>query len=104
MAEPRTWSLADCPAPPVRLRLPDPPASPRPRYPLRPGFLHHPSPAHCARIERAPYRRHIRGVLERAPRLTLLRQTVSDPVVDGDGDTVRGVVTGTGVRILEASR
>ena len=104
MAEPRAWSLADCSALPVRLRLPDPPASPRSRYPLRPGFLHHPNPAHCARIDRAPYRRHIRGGLERAPRLTLLRQTVSDLLVDGDGDTVRGVVTGTGARILEASR
>ena len=50
-----------------------------------------------AQIDRALYRRHIRGVLERAPRLTLLQQTVSDLLVDGD--TVRGVVTGIGVRI-----
>ena len=51
-------------------------------------------------IDRALYRRHIRGVLERTPRLALLQQTVSDLVVDGD--TVRGVVTGIGVRIEAA--
>ena len=50
-----------------------------------------------AQIDRALYRRHIRGVLERAPRLALLQQTVSDLLVDGD--TVRGVVTGIGARI-----
>ena len=50
-----------------------------------------------AQIDRALYRRHIRGVLERTPRLSLLQQTVSDLVVEGD--TVRGVVTGIGVRI-----
>ena len=50
-----------------------------------------------AQIDRTLYRRHIRGVLERTPRLALLQQTVSDLVVDGD--TVRGVVTGIGVRI-----
>ena len=55
-----------------------------------------------AQIDRALYRRHVRGVLERAPRLTLLQQTVSDLLVDGDGDTVRGVVTGIGVRIEAA--
>ena len=53
-----------------------------------------------AQIDRALYRRHIRGVLERTPRLALLQQTVSDLVVDGD--TVRGVVTGIGVRIEAA--
>ena len=53
-----------------------------------------------AQIDRALYRRHVRGVLERAPRLTLLQQTVSDLVVDGD--TVRGVVTGIGLRIEAA--
>ena len=57
-----------------------------------------------AQIDRALYRRHVRGVFERAPRLTLLQQTVSDLLVDGDGDgdTVRGVVTGIGVRIEAA--
>ena len=55
-----------------------------------------------AQIDRALYRRHVRGVLERASRLTLLQQTVSDLLVDGDGDTVRGVVTGIGVRIEAA--
>ena len=39
-------------------------------------------------------------MLERTPRLTLLQQTVSDLVVDGD--TVRGVVTGIGLRIEAA--
>ena len=53
-----------------------------------------------AQIDRALYRRHVRGVLERAPRLTLLQQTVSDLVVDGD--TVRGVVTGIGLHIEAA--
>ena len=53
-----------------------------------------------AQIDRALYRRHIRGVLERTPRLSLLQQTVSDLCVDGD--TVRGVVTGIGVRIEAA--
>ena len=53
-----------------------------------------------AQIDRTLYRRHVRGVLERAPRLTLLQQTVSDLVVDGD--TVRGVVTGIGLRIEAA--
>ena len=53
-----------------------------------------------AQIDRALYRRHIRGVLERTPRLALLQQTVSDLVVEGD--TVRGVVTGIGVRIEAA--
>ena len=50
-----------------------------------------------AQIDRALYRRHIRGVLECAPRLSLLQQTVSDIVIDADA--VRGVVTGIGVRI-----
>ena len=53
-----------------------------------------------AQIDRALYRRHIRGVLERAPRLSILQQTVSDLLVEGD--TVRGVVTGIGVRIEAA--
>ena len=53
-----------------------------------------------AQIDRALYRRHIRGVLERTPRLALLQQTVSDLVVEGD--LVRGVVTGIGVRIEAA--
>ena len=53
-----------------------------------------------AQIDRALYRRHIRGELERTPRLALLQQTVSDLVVEGD--TVRGVVTGIGVRIEAA--
>ena len=53
-----------------------------------------------AQIDRALYRRHIRGVLERTPRLALLQQTVSDLVVEGDA--VRGVVTGIGVRIEAA--
>ena len=53
-----------------------------------------------AQIDRALYRKHIRGVLERAPRLSLLQQTVSDIVIDAD--TVRGVVTGIGVRIEAA--
>ena len=53
-----------------------------------------------AQIDRALYRKHIRGVLERAPRLSLLQQVVSDIVIDAD--TVRGVVTGIGVRIEAA--
>ena len=53
-----------------------------------------------AQIDRALYRRHIRGVLERAPRLALLQQTVSDIVIEGNA--VRGVVTGIGVRIEAA--
>ena len=53
-----------------------------------------------AQIDRALYRRHIRGVLEPAPRLSLLQQTVSDLIVEGD--SVRGVVTGIGVRIEAA--
>ncbi len=53
-----------------------------------------------AQIDRALYRRHVRRVLERTPRLALLQQTVSDLVVDGDA--VRGVVTGIGVRIEAA--
>ena len=53
-----------------------------------------------AQIDRALYRRHIRGVLERTPRLSLLQQTVSDLLIEGD--TVRGVVTGIGVRIEAA--
>ena len=53
-----------------------------------------------AQIDRALYRRHIRGELERAPRLSLLQQTVSDLIVEGDA--VRGVVTGIGVRIEAA--
>ena len=53
-----------------------------------------------AQIDRVLYRRHVRGVLERTPRIALLQQTVSDLVVEGD--EVRGVVTGIGVRI-EAS-
>jgi len=53
-----------------------------------------------AQIDRALYRRHIRRGLERTPRLTLLQQTASDLVVEGD--TVRGVVTGIGVRIEAA--
>ena len=53
-----------------------------------------------AQIDRTLYRRHVRGVLERAPRLALLQQTVSDLVVEGD--VVRGVVTGIGVRIEAA--
>ena len=53
-----------------------------------------------AQIDRALYRRHVRGMLERAPRLALLQQTVCDLIVEGD--TVRGVVTGIGVRIEAA--
>ena len=53
-----------------------------------------------AQIDRVLYRRHIRALIERAPRLALLQQTVSDLIVDGD--TVRGVVTGIGVRIEAA--
>ena len=53
-----------------------------------------------AQIDRALYRRHVRGVLERTPRLALLQQTVSDLLVEGDA--VRGVVTGIGVRIEAA--
>ena len=53
-----------------------------------------------AQIDRALYRRYIRGVLERATRLALLQQTVSDLIVEGDA--VRGVVTGFGVRIEAA--
>ena len=53
-----------------------------------------------AQIDRALYRRHMRGVLERTPRLALLQQTVSDLIVGGDA--VRGVVTGIGLRIEAA--
>ncbi|MBB3230637.1 tRNA uridine-5-carboxymethylaminomethyl(34) synthesis enzyme MnmG [Halomonas stenophila] len=51
-----------------------------------------------AQADRVRYKAAIRGMLENQPNLTLFQQAAGDLIVDGD--TVRGVVTETGVRFL----
>jgi len=48
-----------------------------------------------AQIDRVLYRRHVRGVLETTPGLTLFQQPVTD--LHFEGDRLAGVVTGTGI-------
>ncbi|RTR05663.1 tRNA uridine-5-carboxymethylaminomethyl(34) synthesis enzyme MnmG [Halomonas nitroreducens] len=54
-----------------------------------------------AQADRVRYKAAIRGMLENQPNLTLFQQAAGDLIVDGD--TVRGVVTETGVRFLGES-
>ncbi|UYG07751.1 tRNA uridine-5-carboxymethylaminomethyl(34) synthesis enzyme MnmG [Halomonas sp. M4R1S46] len=54
-----------------------------------------------AQADRVRYKAAIRGMLENQANLTLFQQAAGDLIVDGD--TVRGVVTETGVRFLGAS-
>ncbi|PMR71159.1 tRNA uridine-5-carboxymethylaminomethyl(34) synthesis enzyme MnmG [Halomonas heilongjiangensis] len=49
-----------------------------------------------AQADRVRYKAAIRGMLENQPNLTLFQQAAGDLIVDGD--TVRGVVTETGIR------
>ncbi len=49
-----------------------------------------------AQADRVRYKAAIRGLLENQPNLTLFQQAVGDLIVEGD--TVRGVVTETGIR------
>ncbi|MDN3522856.1 tRNA uridine-5-carboxymethylaminomethyl(34) synthesis enzyme MnmG [Halomonas ramblicola] len=49
-----------------------------------------------AQADRVRYKAAIRGLLENQPNLTLFQQAAGDLIVDGD--TVRGVVTETGIR------
>ena len=49
-----------------------------------------------AQADRVRYKAAIRGMLENAPNLTIFQQAAGDLIVDGD--TVRGVVTETGIR------
>ncbi|MCK2185012.1 tRNA uridine-5-carboxymethylaminomethyl(34) synthesis enzyme MnmG [Halomonas getboli] len=51
-----------------------------------------------AQADRVRYKAAIRGMLENQPNLTIFQQAAGDLVVDGD--TVRGVVTETGVRFM----
>ncbi|MBB3329823.1 tRNA uridine 5-carboxymethylaminomethyl modification enzyme [Halomonas campaniensis] len=51
-----------------------------------------------AQADRVRYKAAIRGILENQPNLTLFQQAAGDLVVEGD--TVRGVVTETGIRFL----
>ncbi|TFH87546.1 tRNA uridine-5-carboxymethylaminomethyl(34) synthesis enzyme MnmG [Billgrantia azerbaijanica] len=51
-----------------------------------------------AQADRVRYKAAIRGMLENQPNLTLFQQAAGDLVVDND--TVRGVVTETGIRFL----
>ena len=51
-----------------------------------------------AQADRVRYKAAIRGMLENQPNLTLFQQAAGDLIVDGD--TVRGVVTETGIRFL----
>ncbi len=51
-----------------------------------------------AQADRVRYKAAIRGMLENQPNLTLFQQAAGDLIVDGD--TVRGVVTETGVRFM----
>ncbi|WP_163557895.1 tRNA uridine-5-carboxymethylaminomethyl(34) synthesis enzyme MnmG [Halomonas sp. NO4] len=51
-----------------------------------------------AQADRVRYKAAIRGLLENQPNLTLFQQAAGDLVVDND--TVRGVVTETGLRFL----
>ncbi|HSP56921.1 MAG TPA: tRNA uridine-5-carboxymethylaminomethyl(34) synthesis enzyme MnmG [Halomonas sp.] len=49
-----------------------------------------------AQADRVRYKAAIRGMLENQPNLTLFQQAAGDLIVDGD--TVRGVITETGIR------
>lgn len=49
-----------------------------------------------AQADRVRYKAAIRGILENQPNLTLFQQAAGDLIVDGD--SVRGVVTETGIR------
>jgi tRNA uridine 5-carboxymethylaminomethyl modification enzyme len=49
-----------------------------------------------AQADRVRYKAAIRGMLENAPNLTIFQQAAGDLIVEGD--TVRGVVTETGIR------
>ncbi|WP_447554760.1 tRNA uridine-5-carboxymethylaminomethyl(34) synthesis enzyme MnmG [Vreelandella sp. EE22] len=51
-----------------------------------------------AQADRVRYKAAIRGMLENQPNLTLFQQAAGDLVVDND--TVRGVVTETGIRFM----
>lgn len=51
-----------------------------------------------AQADRVRYKAAIRGMLENQPNLTLFQQAAGDLIVEGD--TVRGVVTETGIRFL----
>ncbi|MCG6656684.1 tRNA uridine-5-carboxymethylaminomethyl(34) synthesis enzyme MnmG [Halomonas campisalis] len=51
-----------------------------------------------AQADRVRYKAAIRGMLENQPNLTLFQQAAGDLIVDGD--SVRGVVTETGIRFL----
>ncbi|MBZ0331434.1 tRNA uridine-5-carboxymethylaminomethyl(34) synthesis enzyme MnmG [Halomonas sp. ANAO-440] len=51
-----------------------------------------------AQADRVRYKAAIRGMLENQPNLTLFQQAAGDLIVDSD--TVRGVVTETGIRFL----
>jgi tRNA uridine 5-carboxymethylaminomethyl modification enzyme len=51
-----------------------------------------------AQADRVRYKSAIRGMLENQPNLTLFQQAAGDLIVEGD--TVRGVVTETGIRFL----
>ncbi|MFG6668156.1 tRNA uridine-5-carboxymethylaminomethyl(34) synthesis enzyme MnmG [Halomonas sp. HNIBRBA4712] len=51
-----------------------------------------------AQADRIRYKAAIRGMLENQPNLTLFQQAAGDLIVDND--TVRGVVTETGIRFL----
>ena len=51
-----------------------------------------------AQADRVRYKAAIRGLLENQPNLTLFQQAAGDLIVEGD--TVRGVVTETGIRFL----
>ncbi|RCV90598.1 tRNA uridine-5-carboxymethylaminomethyl(34) synthesis enzyme MnmG [Billgrantia montanilacus] len=51
-----------------------------------------------AQADRVRYKAAIRGMLENQPNLTLFQQAAGDLIVDND--TVRGVVTETGIRFL----
>jgi tRNA uridine 5-carboxymethylaminomethyl modification enzyme len=49
-----------------------------------------------AQADRVRYKAAIRGMLENAPNLTIFQQAAGDLIVDGD--TVRGVITETGIQ------
>ncbi|HBK36970.1 MAG TPA: tRNA uridine-5-carboxymethylaminomethyl(34) synthesis enzyme MnmG, partial [Halomonas sp.] len=49
-----------------------------------------------AQADRIRYKAAIRGMLENQPNLTIFQQAAGDLIVDND--TVRGVVTETGIR------
>ncbi|WP_346796942.1 tRNA uridine-5-carboxymethylaminomethyl(34) synthesis enzyme MnmG [Halomonas sp. Bachu 37] len=54
-----------------------------------------------AQADRIRYKAAIRGILENQPNLTIFQQAAGDLVVDND--TVRGVVTETGIRFFSES-